>query len=56
MLDSVSRNFMDDGVQVRVESLLLLRTYIIGHYNALVRTIDLVSHIIFVVCINFIHE
>ena len=27
-------------------------TYIIGHYNPSVRTIDLVSHTIYVVCVN----
>ena len=31
-------------------------TYIIGHYNPSVRIIDLVSHIIYVVYVNFIHK
>ena len=31
-------------------------TYIIGHYNPSVRIIDLVSHTIYVVCVNFIHK
>ena len=31
-------------------------SYIIGHYNPLVRIIDLVSHTICVVCVNFIHK
>ena len=31
-------------------------TYIIGHYNLSVRMIDLVSHTIYVVCVNFIHK
>ena len=29
---------------------------IIGHYNPSVRIIDLVSHITYVVCVNFIHK
>ena len=33
-----------------------LHTYIIGHYNPSVRIIDLVSHITYVVCVNFIHK
>ena len=33
-----------------------IHTYIIGHYNPLVRIIDLVSHITYVVCVNLIHE
>ena len=32
-----------------------LHTYINGHYNRSVRIIDLVSHTIYVVCVNFIH-
>ena len=31
-------------------------TYITGHYNPLVRIIDLVSHTTYVVCDNFIHK
>ena len=31
-------------------------TYIIGHYIASVRIIDLVTHITYVVCVNFIHK
>ena len=31
-------------------------TYIIGHYNLMVRIIDLVSHITYVVCDNFTHK
>ena len=31
-------------------------TYIIGHYNPSVTIIDLVSHTIYVVCVNFIHK
>ena len=31
-------------------------TYIIGHYNPSVRIIDLVSHITYIVCFNFIHK
>ena len=31
-------------------------TYIIGRYNPLVRIIDLVSHITYVMCVNFIHK
>ena len=30
-------------------------TYIIGHYNPSVKIIDLISHTICVVCVNFIH-
>ena len=30
-----------------------IHTYIIGHYNPSVRIIDLVSHITYVVCVNF---
>ena len=37
-------------------SILPTYTYIIGHYNPLVRIIDLVSHTIYVVCVNFIHK
>ena len=33
-----------------------LYTYIIDHYNPSVRIIDLVSHITYVVCVNFIHK
>ena len=33
-----------------------IQTYIIGHYNPLVRIIDLVSHTAYVVCVNFIHK
>ena len=33
-----------------------LHTYIIGHYNPSVKIIDLVSHITYVVCVNFIHK
>ena len=32
------------------------RTYIIAHYNPLVRIIDLVSHTTYVVCVNFIYK
>ena len=35
---------------------ILIHTYIIGHYNPLVRNIDLVSHTTYVVCINFIEK
>ena len=35
---------------------LYIHTYIIGHYNPLVRIIDLVSHTAYVVCVNFIHK
>ena len=31
-------------------------TYLNGHYNPSVRIIDLVSHTIYVVCVNFIHK
>ena len=31
-------------------------TYIIGHYDPSIRIIDLVSHITYVVCVNFIHK
>ena len=31
-------------------------TYTIGHYNPSVRTIDLVFHTTYVVCVNFIHK
>ena len=31
-------------------------TYIIDHYNPSVRIINIVSHIIYVVCANFIHK
>ena len=34
----------------------VIHTYIIGHYNPSVRIIDLVSHITYVVCVNFIHK
>ena len=37
-------------------SLQCLHTYIIGHYNPAVMIIDLVSHITYVVCVNFIHK
>ena len=30
-----------------------MHTYVIGHYNPLVRIIDLVSHTTYVVCVNF---
>ena len=30
-----------------------IHTYIIGHYNPLVRIIDLVPHTSYVVCVNF---
>ena len=30
-------------------------TYMIGHYNPSVRIIDLVSHTIYVVCVNFLY-
>ena len=33
-----------------------LHTYIIGHYNPLVRIIDLISHTTYVVCVDFIHK
>ena len=35
---------------------LTANTYIIGHYKPSVRIIDLVSHITYVVCVNFIHK
>ena len=31
-------------------------TYVIGHYKPSVRIFDLVSHTIYVVCVNFIHK
>ena len=33
-----------------------IHTYIIGHYNLSVRILELVSHTIYVVCVNFIHK
>ena len=30
-----------------------IRTYVIGHYNPSVKIIELVSHITYVVCVNF---
>ena len=33
-----------------------MNTYIIGHYNPSVGIIDLVSHITYVVCVNFTHK
>ena len=40
-----------------IDCLLLgLNTYIIGHFNTSVRIIDLVSHITYVVCVNFVHK
>ena len=33
-----------------------IHTYIINHYNLSVRIIDLVSHIIYIVCVNFIRK
>ena len=36
--------------------LLITCIYIIGHYNASVRVIDLVSHTTYDVCVNFIHK
>ena len=33
-----------------------VHTYIIGHYNPLVRIIALVSHTTYVVCFNFLHK
>ena len=36
--------------------LTTLHTYILGHYNPSVRIIDLFSHTIYVVCVNFIHK
>ena len=32
-----------------------IHTYIIGHYNPLVRIFDLVSHTTYVVCVNFLY-
>ena len=32
---------------------VILHTYIIGHYNPSVRIIDLVSHTTYIVCVNF---
>ena len=37
-------------------SYILHPTYIIGHYNHSVRIIDLASHTIYVVCVNFTHK
>ena len=34
----------------------IIHTYTIGHYNPLVRIIDLVSHTNYVVSVNFIHK
>ena len=39
-----------------VNDLQILYTHIINHYNPSVRIIDLVSHITYVVCVNFIHK
>ena len=36
--------------------LMQSKTYIIGHYNPLVRIIDLVSYTTYDVCVNFIHK
>ena len=33
-----------------------LHSYISGHYNPSARIIDLASHIIYVACIDFMHE
>ena len=33
-----------------------IHTHIIGHYNPSFRIIDLVYHISYVVCVNFIHK
>ena len=33
-----------------------INTYIIAHYNPSVKILDLVSHITYVVCVNFIHK
>ena len=33
-----------------------IHTYLIVHYNPSVRIINLVSHITYVVCVNFIHK
>ena len=33
-----------------------LHIYIIGDYNPSVRIIDLVSHITYILCVNFIHK
>ena len=39
-----------------IKSKISRLTYIIGYYNPSVRIIDLVSHTIYVVCVNFIHK
>ena len=45
------------GCNLRINTLHgSTHTYIIGHYNPSVRIIDLVSHTIYVVCVNFIHK
>ena len=36
--------------------LYYIHTYIIGHYNPSVNIIDPVSHITYVVCVNFVHK
>ena len=36
--------------------LACIHTYIIGHYNPSIRIIDPVSHITYVMCVNFIHK
>ena len=34
----------------------VINTYIIGHYNPSGRIIDLISHTIYIVCVNIIHK
>ena len=34
----------------------IIHTYIIGHYIPTVRIIELVYHITYVVCVNFVHN
>ena len=43
---------------IYISDLKLLKdhTYIIGHYNASVRVINLASHTTYVVSVNFIHR
>ena len=35
---------------------IIIHTYIIGHYNPLVRIIDLISHTTYDVCVNFMYK
>ena len=44
------------SILTKTNSITCIHTYIIAHYNPSVRIIDLVFHITYVVCVNFIYK